>query len=66
MHKSGEFMEYKELLPKRKKKNDVPLIVNLDELLKATGWTVSEAMDILRLSEAQKKAVLAGSETKED
>ncbi|MCR5228626.1 MAG: hypothetical protein K6D03_00700 [Solobacterium sp.] len=59
-------MEYKELLPKRKKKNDVPLIVNLDELLKATGWTVSEAMDILRLSEAQKKAVLAGSETKED
>lgn len=59
-------MEYKELLPKRKKKNDVPLIVNLDELLKATGWIVSEAMDILRLSEAQKKAVLAGSETKED
>lgn len=59
-------MEYKELLPKRKKKNDVPLIVNLDELLKATGWTVGEAMDILRLSEAQKKAVLAGSETKED
>ncbi len=59
-------MEYKEIFAKRKKKNDELMSVDLDELIKATGWTISEAADILKLTADQKKMVLSRVEKHEE